>query len=358
MFLKNAWYVAALDHEIQEGLHARKILGEDVVLYRKTDGQVAALEDACPHRKLPLSMGRLRGDEVECGYHGLVFDCSGSCVSAPGMKHIPKAAVVRSYACVERYGFIWIWMGDAERADPSAIINVDHWGDPEWGMNRGDAMLMECNYLYITDNLLDPSHVSWVHQTSFGSADIIGVPLKVDVEDNGVTVSRWMRDVEVAPFYQKFVKFSGRCDRKQQYEVRFPSQALIRAVFKPAGVGTDEEPFHDDVFLMDSYNFMTPIDESTTRYYWFQMRNFSPNDEAVSSQFSADVRHAFEEDRAILSAVHIGMAKNPSKLDLPLDSGPMRFRRRMQQMIDAERSQDATGDTDASAMATTEATGV
>lgn len=338
MFLKNAWYVAALQHEVDRGLHATRMLGEDLVLYRREDGAVAALEDACPHRKLPLSMGRLQGDTIECGYHGLTFDCSGQCVRAPGVSHIPKAAVVRSYPAVERYGLVWVWMGDPALADASRIMEVAHWGDPAWGVNRGDAMTVQCNYLYVTDNLLDPSHVSWVHQTSFGNAAIVGEPLKTEVKDDCVVVSRWMRDVEVAPFYAKFVKFRGNCDRKQHYEVHFPSHALIKAIFTPAGAAADSEPFHDDVFLMDSYNFMTPVDEDTTRYYWFQMRNFSPDDAEVSRQFSEDVRHAFEEDRAVLTAVHAGMAKSPSKLDLPLDSGPLRFRRKLRQLIEAEQA--------------------
>lgn len=344
MFLKNAWYVAALSQDVGRGLHAVKMLGEDIVLYRKSDGQVTALEDACPHRKLPLSMGRLKGDTVECGYHGLVFDCSGACVHAPGMARPSNAAVVRRYACLEKYGFVWVWMGDAALADPSQMVTVDHWGDAQWGMNRGDAMTVRCNYLYLTDNLLDPSHVSWVHQTSFGNADIVGVPLEVDVADSGVTVSRWMRDVEVAPFYAQFVRFAGRCDRKQHYEVRFPSHAIIRAIFKPAGQGSETAPFHDDVFLMDSYNFLTPIDDSTTRYFWFQMRNFSPDDEQVSRQFSEDVRAAFAEDRAVLEAVHEGMAKSPSTLNLPLDAGPLRFRRTLRQRIDAEQAPGRVAD--------------
>ncbi|HWK71567.1 MAG TPA: aromatic ring-hydroxylating dioxygenase subunit alpha [Burkholderiaceae bacterium] len=340
MFLKNAWYVAASDHEIGRHLHSTRILGEDIVLYRTLDGGVAALEDACPHRKLPLSMGRLRDDAVECGYHGLVFDCSGSCVRAPGMAQPPARAVVCSYPVAERYGLVWIWMGDPGSADPADIMQVAHWGDPAWGVNRGDAMTVRCNYQYLTDNLLDPSHVSWVHQTSFGNAAMIGEPLKTQVNDDGVVVSRWMRNVEVAPFYAKFVKFSGPCDRKQHYEVRVPSHALIKAIFAPAGSGTDTEPFHPDVFLMDSYNFLTPVDESTTRYYWFQLRNFSPDDEAVSRQFAEDVRHAFGEDRAVLEAVHAGMARSPSKMNLPLDAGPLRFRQKLQALIAAEQAAD------------------
>jgi phenylpropionate dioxygenase-like ring-hydroxylating dioxygenase large terminal subunit len=341
MFLKNAWYVAANDHEVGRHLYPCKVLGEDIVLYRKSDGSVAALEDACPHRKLPLSMGRLREDDgVECGYHGLVFDCAGNCIKAPGMARPSKQAVVRRYPTEERYGLIWIWMGDAAKADPATIVRVEHWGDPEWGVNRGDGMTVKCHYLYLTDNLLDPSHVSWVHQSSFGSADLVGQPLQTTVNDDGVLVSRWMHNIEVAPFYAKFVKFSGKCDRKQHYELRFPSHAVIKAIFTPAGTGGDEAALHPDVFLMDSYNFLTPVDENTTRYFWFQLRNFSPDDEDVSAQFARDVRQAFEEDRVVLEAVHAGMAKSPSRLNLPQDAGPLRFRQKIEGLIAAE--QDAT----------------
>jgi phenylpropionate dioxygenase-like ring-hydroxylating dioxygenase large terminal subunit len=337
MFVRNAWYVAARSAEVQQSLMPLKLLGEQVVLFRTPDGVVAALEDACPHRKLPLSMGRLLGDRIECGYHGLTFDCAGACVRAPALARIPRAAQVRSYPIEERYGLVWIWMGEAKAADAAQIFDVPEWGDPAWGLNEGDAMTVACNYLYVTDNLLDPSHVAWVHPGSFGNAACEAEPLKTVASDVGVTVSRWMRDVDVAPFYAKFVKFSGRCDRKQHYEVRFPSHAIIKAVFTPAGTGADDGAQHDHVFLMNSYNFMTPIDESHTRYFWFQMRNFDQQNEAVSQQFNEDVRHAFDEDRVILEAVHEGMSnRRTPNLDLGIDAGPLRFRRGVQRLIDAE----------------------
>ncbi len=338
MFLRNAWYVAAADHELGRELKPLTILGDNIVLYRKQDGTPAALEDACPHRKLPLSMGRIIGDHVECGYHGLTFDCSGACVRAPGADRIPSAAVVRSYPVEARYGMVWIWMGDVAKADPATIFEVEHWGDPAWGVNQVDSMTIECNYLYMTDNLLDPSHVAWVHQSSFAGAACEDTPLEITVADSGVTVSRWMNDVEPAPFYTPFLKFQGNSDRKQQYEVRYPCHALIKAIFAPAGSGGDGRPLHADTFLMDSYNLMTPIDENTTRYFWFQMRNFAPGDAEVSRQFSEAVRAVFGEDRLILQAVHKGMAnKRSPNIDLKIDVGPLRFRRRLAQLIEAER---------------------
>lgn len=345
MFLRNAWYVAAWDHEVTDGLHPIRLLGENLVLYRQRNGRVAALEDACPHRKLPLSMGRIKGDQVECGYHGMTFDCTGTCTRAPGMDRPPAAARVRAYPVTSGYGLLWVWMGEPALADPVTVFEVQHWQDPSWGINQGDGMDIRCNYLYMTDNLLDPTHVAWVHPGSFAGNACEDTPLQTSVGSQGVTVWRWMHGVEPAPFYAPYLKFKGPCDRKQQYEVRYPCHALIRAIFVPAGSGGEDQPLHPDAFVMDSYNFMTPIDENTTRYYWFQMRNFAPDDEAVSRQFAASVRSAFEEDRVVLQAVHRGLSEKTSpNLNLKIDAGPLHFRRNLADLIAAERSSSATED--------------
>lgn len=111
------------------------MLGVRVVLSRKTDGSVAALEDACAHRKPQLSMGRIVGDQIECGYHGLTFDCSGVCTLAPRLEKPPRGARVRAYPVESRYGLLWVWMGNPALADASTIFTVEHWGDPAWGLN-------------------------------------------------------------------------------------------------------------------------------------------------------------------------------------------------------------------------------
>jgi vanillate O-demethylase monooxygenase subunit len=148
-----------------------------------------------------------------------------------------------------------------------------------------------------------------------------------------------MRNVEPAPFYVPFLKFKGRCDRKQQYEVRFPSHAYIKAIFVPAGTGGDDKPLHPDVFIMDSYNFMTPVDETHTRYYWFQMRNFAPGDFEISRQFTEAVRFAFSEDKIILEAVQKGIDRAAvPPIGLKIDLGPTRFRRAMAEKIAEEQA--------------------
>lgn len=341
MFLKNAWYVAAWSEDIKDDLQQIILLNKKICMFRDTKGQTVALEDACPHRKLPLSKGRLKGDDVECGYHGLTFNCTGQCVRAPGKGGIPSNAKVHSYPIEERYGLVWVWMGNPALADASEIFEIEEFGDPNWGLNKGKALEIDCNYLYVTDNLLDPTHVAWVHQSSFGQAATEDTPLRVTKGDDGITVWRWMMDVEPAPFYKKVVDFEGNCDRLQHYEVRYPCHAIIRAVFTPAGTGGEGGPLHEKTFVMNSYNFMTPETENRTRYYWFQTRNIRPNDEKLSVMMSEDVKHTFEEDREILNEVQKGMAdKSTPHIDLPIDGGQLRFRRQLEVMIDQERTAD------------------
>lgn len=337
MFMKNAWYVVALSHQVGHKLYATSILGERVVLYRTASGTIIALEDACVHRKLPLSMGRLVDDQVECGYHGMTYDGSGRCTRVPGSTRVPPSARVRSYPTESRYGLVWIWMGEPARADRTTILNVEHWGQPGWGRNSGGSMSVACSYLYITDNLLDPSHVAWVHRSSFGNSACEDEPVQTRDQPSGITAYRWMRDVEVAPFYRSLVRFRGNCDRLQHYEVRYPSHAIIRAVFVPAGVSATVGEAHPDAMIMDSYNFLTPVNEHESSYYWFQMRNFAPDDVSLSASMDEDVRAAFAEDKVVLEAVDRGFREQTTpKLDLAIDRAQLLFRKRLASLIAAE----------------------
>tara|TARA_X000000950_G_scaffold243510_1_gene298640 strand:+ start:13178 stop:14215 length:1038 start_codon:yes stop_codon:yes gene_type:complete len=343
LFLKNTWYVAAWDHEVPYGkLVHRKILGENVVLYRKRDGSVCALEDSCPHRKLPLSMGTLVGDDVQCGYHGLKFDCSGACVEVPAYKDIPKQARVRAFPIVERWNWIWIWMGDPALADEALIIDIPEYDNPEWGINRGPAMDIACNYQHMTDNLVDPSHVSFVHKTSLGDAETVDTPVKTEVEGDSVIVSRWLMDCNLAPFFQPRVKFEGRADRLQRYELRLPSMAVIGDIIAPAGSGAPEGNLHPDVFLLDSYNFITPVDETHCRYYWFQVRNFDADSKEASDALTADFIEAFNEDIVVLEAVQKGMDNaTTAPINLPIDAGGFQCKKIIKRMIAQEQAMQA-----------------
>lgn len=339
MYLRNSWYVASTSKKIDRTLKHLEILGEHIVFYRTEAGVPVALEDACPHRKLPLSMGRIIGDNVECGYHGLTFNCEGKCIDAPTQKNnIPPGAQVQSYPVTDKWGLLWIWMGNPVLADEDKIIQIENVDNPKWKLVGGDSLTCDCNYLYLTDNLLDPSHVAWVHRTSFAGAGTEDQRLHIKVTDEGAVVQRWMENRDPPPFYAPMISFKGKCDRLQYYEVRFPCNALNKSVFTPAGTGGFEKVLPDEAYIMVSYHFMTPINENSTRYHWLQHRNSDPDNEEVSNQASEGARTAFMEDREVLNAVHKGLAnKVTPNIDLALDSAALRFRRVLDRLISDEQ---------------------
>jgi len=345
MFLKNSWYVAGWSKDYQKELRAQMLLGEKIVFYRRLDGNPVALEDACPHRKLPLSQGRLQEDRVVCGYHGLTFDCTGACVEAPTQRgNIPKRAVVRSYPVVDRYRLLWIWMGDPEKANPDDIFEIENFDNPEWGYTEGGMLPIECNYLWVVDNLLDPSHVAWVHVTSFAGSGTDDQPLDLEKTEKGVIVSRWIYDQPPSPYYKDLVKFEGNCDRKQHYEMCIPGIALNKSVYTPPGTGGPNKPEGDKTYINISYNFMTPVDERNTMYIWFQHRNTDPEDKLISEKMNAGARAAFLEDKEILEAVQIGMEDmDIPNIDLALDAGAKLFRVKLQRLINEEQNSKTEG---------------
>ena len=337
-FIRNTWYVCARSEDIVHALTPRKVLGERIVLFRRMDGSVAALEDACPHRKLPLSRGTLKGDRVVCGYHGLTFDGSGTCVAAPTQETaIPKRARVASPPVRERYGFVWVWMGDPALAAGTPLIDIPDYDNPNWGRTGCGALDIACHYLWITDNLLDPSHVAWVHLSSFAGAGTDNVALEITEEDARVIVSRWIRNRPAPPYYAPFLAFDGPCDRKQHYECRLPSIAINKSIYTPAGTGGSDEGLPGSAFVNYSYNFMTPVDEDHAMYFWFQHRNQRPDDAEMSASMFAGATMAFNEDKEVLEEVHTGMktARSPY-INLGLDAAAMRFRNKVARQIAAE----------------------
>ena len=337
-YIRNTWYVCARSQDISQALTPCVILEEKIVLFRRSDGTVAALEDACPHRKLPLSKGSLQGDTVVCGYHGLTFDGGGRCVAAPTQEGaIPRRAQVRSYPIEERYGFAWIWMGAPELAAATPLIDIPEYDNPAWGRTECGALDIACHYLWITDNLLDPSHVAWVHLSSFAGAGTDNVALELTEEEERVIVWRWIRDRPAPPYYAPFLAFDGPCDRKQHYECRLPSIAINKSIYTPAGTGGSDEGLPATAFVNYSYNFMTPVDADHSLYFWFQHRNQRPDDAEMSASMFAGATMAFNEDKDVLEDVHAGMkyARSPY-INLGIDAAAMRFRKKVECQIAAE----------------------
>lgn len=336
-FPLNAWYAAAWDVDIGRTLLPRTICGRHVVLYRKADGTAVALEDACWHRLLPLSKGRLEGDEVVCGYHGLVFDAGGRCTFMPSQETINPSACVRAYPVAERHRLVWLWMGDPALADPALVPDL-HWNlDPAWAADGG-TIHVKCDYRLVVDNLMDLTHETFVHGSSIGNRAVAEAPFDVTHGDRTATVTRWMRGIEPPPFWRAQLGRPGAVDRWQIIRFEAPCTIAIDVGVAPAGTGAPEGDRRQGVNGM-VLNTITPETDGTCHYFWAFARNYRLFEQRLTTELREGVARIFREDEEILEAQQRAMDENPGRVfyNLNIDAGSMWARRLIDRMVDAER---------------------
>lgn len=337
-YIRNHWYVAGFASEFTQGFTTATILEDEIVLYRTAD-EVVALEDRCPHRALPLSMGKRIGDNVQCGYHGMTFGPDGGCVRVPGQRSIPPQAWARRYPTAERHGLVWIWMGDPALADESAIFDLPQFSDPAWTAMQGDALQFRSNYLNVADNLCDPAHVSFVHPTTLGNANSEDVPVKAKRNGRTVEVSRWIRDGAPIGFFQAYGGFEGNVDRWHYYYLHSPCIAVIDFGSAEAALNLPPERRSEGVQIF-ALHFMTPVDATTTIDRWVHLRNTAIDDPAASEKISDLLRIAFTEDKAVLEAIQRKelQPRDREPVRIAIDGGANIYRRIIREMLDEETS--------------------
>lgn len=198
MFIKNAWYVACRPEDIQDKPLGRTICGEKIVFYRGKENKVAAVEDFCPHRGAPLSLGYVEDGNLVCGYHGLVMGCEGKTISMPAQR-VTGFPCNKSYAVVEKMGFIWVWPGEKTLAN-EADLPVLEWADhPEWSYGGG-LFHIQCDYRLMIDNLMDLTHETYVHSSSIGQKEIDEALPVTKVDGDHVITERYMENVSALHF--------------------------------------------------------------------------------------------------------------------------------------------------------------
>jgi phenylpropionate dioxygenase-like ring-hydroxylating dioxygenase large terminal subunit len=298
-FIRNAWYVAALPEELDAGLLSRTILDIPIVVFRQEDGSCAALMDLCPHRFAPLSMGVMKDGHVQCPYHGLEFDGSGRCVHNPhGNGARPAALKVQSFPVVERDGLIWLWPGDAGRAELSTI--PDYAGRVETGRRTiGGHATVACNYKLLVDNLMDLGHAQYVHRANAETDAFDRVRREVKVE--GETIYNLMMYPEGSPtvFVSKFFDFG---DQKIDLwnDIRWNAVGSMRNFIAFAPSGTPKEQSHSSI----GTHIVTPETASTCHYFYGASRNFAVDDVGADDLFRAWQRQALIfEDKPMVEAI-------------------------------------------------------
>jgi len=335
MFVKNQWYVAGWDSEIDRTPLARVICGEPIVLYRKFDRSVVALQDACPHRLLPLSMGIKEGDSIRCRYHGLLVGCDGRAIEMPiSTERVHKSICTKAYLTAERHRFVWVWIGDNDKADPSLIPNFWPCSTPGWTFDGGYNHI-KCDYRLVIDNLMDLTHETYVHQGSIGQQEILAAKIETHAEGDNVTVTRWMPAIDAPPFWRNALKKEGPVDRWQICHFLAPSSVIIDVGVALVTDGASVENHDQGVrgFVIDA---MTPESDTTSHYFWGMARNFDIDDAGFTARFKKQQGAVFLEDVAILEAQQRSILNNPSlKLKaFSIDMGGVRARQLISRMME------------------------
>jgi vanillate O-demethylase monooxygenase subunit len=285
---------------------------------------------------MPLSKGRLVGDTIQCGYHGFTYDDAGKCVRVPGQDHIPDRARVRAYPVVERFDWLWIWLGDADKADASRLPAMPGLDTPGWVPFR-DRLHVNAHYQLLVDNLLDLSHETYVHTSSIGNDAVAEAPIHARRERSEVFVDRIMRAVAPPPFFAEAARSPANVDRYQLVHFQPPCYVHVEARTVPPGSNDPNAGVR--FFVLDA---LTPETERTTNYFWAVARNFRLDDEAFGKRWHGIVENIFAEDRAVLEAQQAAIETDTSGarvVDVRIDGGTVLARRIVSELL----AREATG---------------
>jgi len=341
--LRNQWYCAALSAEIADAPLARIFLSEPVVMYRKTDGTPVALENRCCHRRAPLSRGKVEGDNLRCGYHGLLYEPGGRAIWAPGQDKLPPGAQVRSYPLCEKHGWVWIWMGDPALADPKTAPAFYWYDAPGWA-GCGACLDVKANYLLLVDNLLDLSHLAFLHINTIGAGDDINPELTWERGPNllrGVRIAR-----NLSPSARQIAQGDNlRTDSTKIMTFTPPANVVIEIDAVEAGKQPDDPTnrVNRKLVILDS---MTPETETSCHYFWGNCRNYAVDNKAMTEAVLRSTAVAFDEDKFMLEAEQGIIDVNPaaSQIDLVGDAGGLQARRMVERLLAAERGLDAAAE--------------
>jgi vanillate monooxygenase len=348
LFLKNCWYVACTSDEFAEKPLSRKICGNNIVFYRGPEEKVAALEDFCPHRGAPLSLGSVENGLLVCGYHGLAMGPDGKTDNMPGQK-VDRFRCIKSFPVEERYGFVWVWPGEASLADPTTIP-IFEWGEEAGWAYGGGLYHVQCDYRLMIDNLMDLSHETYVHSSSIGQREIDEAPVSTEFDGDTVTTSRYMENIVAPPFWKMALRSNDLADdvpvdRWQICRFSPPSHVMIDVGVAHAGKGGfDADPKYKSSGIV--VDFITPETDTSIWYFWGMARNFKPNDVELTAQIRKGQQEIFAEDLEMLEGQQRNLLENPElqPMKLNIDSGGVHSRKILDRLNKQESNSTPSAD--------------
>lgn len=304
-FVTDEWYVAAFADEVTRTPLARRILGVPLLLLRRLDGGVTALEDRCPHRSMPLSLGTVDGDEIVCGYHGARIGCDGVCKAVPSQATVPPGARTRAFAVEERGPLVWVWMGAEApgRAPPHPDWISD---EATWKASR-ERLFLRASYVRLHENLLDLTHLSFLHARTFGTPDYATAPYdrRIDMATGHFELTRSVVPTRLPPIWARPTGLEGR-DAARIARSTFVSPGLheVHVRFHACDRPAEEQPSR----AIRTAHIVTPETATSTHYFIHHGRNFALDDDEVTTFMHAQLLAAFQEDIDGLEAIERNLA--------------------------------------------------
>jgi vanillate O-demethylase monooxygenase subunit len=328
------WWIAASSGEVSQELLGRRILGELLILFRKSDGTPAALSGVCPHRSYPLTQGKLVDDTVQCPYHGFTFDAGGACVRVPSQASVPDRSRLRHYPAVERGGAVWVWTGNPDHADPDTIPDVlaMGMGAPGWASDVSPMVTIQGRYTLLIDNLMDLSHASFIHADTIPGADYIAtIPAELHDGETSFTVRR-VGHIPPNPLLRKqFPDHTGGVE--QRFDAEYFAPALIR---------TGGDIRSETGEYLGTQNFIhgiTPETAHSVHYFVVTTRNFAIDDAGLSAGNLAMGDRIQPQDIAAIEAIEQNLESLPSaphEVSCRADTGALKVRHRLARQIAGE----------------------
>ena len=329
----NQWYVVAGREEIGRKLLARRMLDQPLVLYRTEDERPVALPDHCPHRFMELSKGKLVGDDVQCPYHGMQFGPDGKCTKIPTQGSVPAAMQVRSFPLIERGLWTWIWMGDAQKADPALIPDT---GYVKEHFTKGFQFCFPCrgNFVRLHENLLDTSHPSFLHAGAFDDGDLAESTFKTEWQGQMVRlVRRSRRPVLPGPgTIRTFNLEPGkRVIRTLVTETHAPCLNTIMNTFEYV-----DEPDRPNAIMVNEFP-ISPGGPKLCYQFWSTCTSWPMVFEQSLSDYFWNIMT--QDDMALQSIeTHLTAYPDAAEVSVKADEGAVRFRRMLAAMAAAERT--------------------
>ncbi len=335
--LRNAWYVAALAPEVSRQPLARRLVDIPVVLYRREDGRAVALEDRCAHRSFPLSRGQVVGDNLVCGYHGACYGADGRCTRVPSQAQVPPGAVVRSFPLIETGALLWIWPGDPALADP-ALLPLQAWMTDAGWTSSTERLHLRASHVRLHENLLDLTHLSFLHANSFGTPDYASAPFETVLDEAAgrFSLHRTVSPTRLPPLWAVPTGLGG-VDAARVVSSSFLSPALhvVAVKFYACALPEDAQPARS----IRTAHLVTPESATRTHYFIQHARNFALDDAAITNFMHEQLLQAFQEDVDGLEAIETLLAGYPARqpeISFHADKASLAMRRWLKRQAEAE----------------------